>query len=125
MGSQLDPSTEVEGTLRFSDTLRIDGRFRGRIESDGLLIVGEKGDVDADISAGTVSIAGLVRGRIEVTQRIEIFKGGRLLCNVVTPAIRIDDGAVFQGHCDTTAGTPGNDKPRPLDMSQVARQLGS
>lgn len=123
MGSHLDERADLEGMLRFSDTLRIDGRFRGTIESDGHLIVGEKAEIQATVRVASASVAGMLQGELRATARIEVFKGGKLFCNVVSPTIRIEDGAVFQGNCETTPGTAGPRPAGPLDLSQVSRKL--
>ena len=46
-----DKDTDIEGTLQFKGSFRIDGNFKGKINSDSTLIVGENGKVDADIMA--------------------------------------------------------------------------
>ena len=60
----MDEGTEFNGELRFRDTFRIDGRLKGRIVSDNTLIVGESGQVEAEIDCGVVSIRGVVTGRV-------------------------------------------------------------
>ena len=72
----MDQGTELQGELRFRDTFRVDGRVKGRIVSDNMLIVGETGSVEADIDCGVVSIRGSVTGRVCGRQRVELL-GGR------------------------------------------------
>lgn len=125
MGGHLDATSEFEGSLRFSETMRIDGRFSGDIEGNGHLIVGEKALVKADIRASIVTVAGKVEGTIRATERVEIFKEGRLTCDIVTPSIRIEDGAIFQGQCETTPRADNAAPKPPLDMSELKQKLGS
>ena len=68
----IDQGTEFVGELRFRDTFRIDGKVRGRIVSDNMLVVGEHGDVDAEIDCGVVSIRGKVRGHVHALSLIHI-----------------------------------------------------
>ena len=56
----MDAGTEFHGELRFRNTFRIDGKLKGRIVSENTLIVGEAGEVDAEIECGVVSIRGTV-----------------------------------------------------------------
>jgi len=44
-----DKDTEFKGDLNFKGTFRIDGRFKGKIDSDSILIIGDNGKVEADI----------------------------------------------------------------------------
>ena len=112
----MDQGTEFEGELRFKDTFRIDGRVKGRIVSDNTLIVGESGQVDAEIECAVVSIRGTVSGRVHARERIELLAGSRVQATLVSPKLVIEDGAFFQGQCDMGekpgAGAPP--RPRPL-----------
>jgi cytoskeletal protein CcmA (bactofilin family) len=95
----LDDGTELSGELRFRDVLRVDGRLKGRVVSDNMLIIGETGQVDAEIDCGIVSIRGKVTGSVHGRQRIELLAGCRVLATLVTPKLVIEDGAFFQGDC--------------------------
>src|SRR5512146_3011524 len=96
----MDQGTEFQGELRFRDTFRIDGRLKGRIVSENTLIVGEAGDVEADIDCGVVSIRGQVAGRVQGRQRIELLAGSRVRATLVAPKLVIEDGAFFEGDCE-------------------------
>jgi cytoskeletal protein CcmA (bactofilin family) len=95
----LDEGTEFSGELRFRDVMRVDGRVKGRIVSDNTLIIGETGQVDAEIDCGVVSIRGRVSGQVHGRQRIELLSGCRVLATLVSPKLLIEDGAFFQGDC--------------------------
>jgi cytoskeletal protein CcmA (bactofilin family) len=111
----LDDGTEFSGELRFRDVLRVDGRLKGRVVSDNMLIIGETGQVDAEIDCGVVSIRGKVTGSVHGRQRIELLAGSRVLATLVTPKLVIEDGAFFQGDCrmGDVAGPPREDKAAP------------
>jgi cytoskeletal protein CcmA (bactofilin family) len=96
----LDQGSELRGELRFRNTFRIDGKVRGRIQSENLLIVGESADVEADIDCGVVSIRGAVAGRVLGRQRIELLAGCRVTATLVSPRLVIEEGAFFEGHCE-------------------------
>ena len=95
----LDEGTEFSGELRFRDVLRVDGRLKGRVVSHNMLIIGETGQVDAEIDCGIVSIRGKVTGQVYGRQRIELLAGCRVLATLVSPKLVIEDGAFFQGDC--------------------------
>ena len=106
----LDEGTELSGELRFRDVMRVDGRVKGRIVSDNTLIIGETGQVDAEIDCGVVSIRGRVTGQVHGRQRIELLSGCRVLATLVSPKLLIEDGAFFQGDCRM-----GGPRRRPRD----------
>ena len=58
----LAEGTEVKGEIRFKDMLRIDGKVSGKIVSEGELVVGENGAVEAEVSVGTLSVSGQITG---------------------------------------------------------------
>jgi cytoskeletal protein CcmA (bactofilin family) len=95
----LDDGTELSGELRFRDVMRVDGRLKGKVVSDNMLIVGETAQVDAEVDCGVVSIRGRVSGKVHGRQRIELLAGCRVLATLVTPKLVIEDGAFFQGEC--------------------------
>ena len=95
----LDEGTEFAGELRFRDVLRVDGRVRGKIVSDNTLIIGETGQVDAEIDCGVVSIRGRVTGQVHGRQRIELLSGCRVMATLVSPTLLVEAGAFFQGDC--------------------------
>ena len=107
----LDEGTELNGELRFRDALRVDGRIKGRIVSDNTLIIGETGQVDAEIDCRVVSIRGRVSGLVHGRERIELLAGCRVEATLVTPKLVIEDGAFFHGEC-RMGGPPEAPRPR-------------
>lgn len=90
----------VDGTLEFSDTIRLDGRVKGTITSvDGTVIVGEKAVIEAEISVGVAIIRGEVVGRIEAKDQIQIHAPAKITGDIVAPSISIDAGVTFNGNC--------------------------
>jgi cytoskeletal protein CcmA (bactofilin family) len=98
--SCLSEGTDINGEVRFTDTLRVDASVSGSIVSDsGNLIIGERGRVKANIEAGTVEVNGRVEGSITAKTKVEIHASGRVHGDIFTPALIIEYGAVFDGKC--------------------------
>jgi cytoskeletal protein CcmA (bactofilin family) len=95
----LDRGSSFKGELDFEDTMRIDGKFNGTITSKNELIVGESAHIDGDIHVGRIAISGTVVGKIKADQRVEIHRNGKVYSDVDTPALIIEEGAIFQGNC--------------------------
>ena len=95
----LDRGATFKGEMEFEDTMRIDGKFNGRISSKNELIVGESAHIEGDIHVGRVAISGTVVGKIVATQRVEIHRNGKVYSDIDTPALVIEEGAIFQGNC--------------------------
>lgn len=99
LSGYLGRGTEVNGEIRFADTLRVDGKITGKIVSENELIVGETGEVDAEIEVGSVSITGKLSGTATIKNRIEIHKNGtvRADLNLHGPNLVIEEGGIFEG----------------------------
>ena len=95
----LDRGSSFKGELEFDDTMRIDGKFNGRITSKNELIVGESAHIEGDVHVGRIAISGTVVGKIVADQRVEIHRNGKVYSDIDTPALIIEEGAIFQGNC--------------------------
>lgn len=101
-----DKDTEIKGELSFQGSFRIDGRFKGKINSDSMLIIGESGKVDADIKIGYMVIDGEVKGNVQAIERVEIHSNGRVMGTITTPNLVIEEGAYLEANCQTTDKMP-------------------
>jgi cytoskeletal protein CcmA (bactofilin family) len=113
-----------EGRLegQFEGTLRVDGYATGFLRSlTGTLIVGEFGEVEADIIVATAMIDGLLRGSIHATERVVLGSHARVFGNIESPALSIAPGAVFEGQSHATNLSGPNDEavePRAVGASR-------
>jgi cytoskeletal protein CcmA (bactofilin family) len=116
----LDHGTSLTGALQFSGTLRVDGNVHGSITTDDVLIVGEQATVHADIRAGEVQIYGSVFGNVDSQRRVEVYPTGRLLGDVKTPQLIIEEGGTFEGR---SLGATDADAPAdaPADTGLLER----
>jgi cytoskeletal protein CcmA (bactofilin family) len=96
----LGKETNFSGTMRFKDSLKINGKFKGNIISDGFLYIAEGAIVNADICVGSVVIGGIVRGNVEAKKKLEILSTAQLFGNIKTAKLKIEDGVVFDGKCE-------------------------
>jgi cytoskeletal protein CcmA (bactofilin family) len=110
----IDRGSQVRGELSFEEAFRIDGRFEGKIRSGAELIIGESADVTADIDVGRLSINGSLKGSVRASERVEMLAGARVFGDVVTPVLRVEEGAVFQGSCQMGEETASNLVELPL-----------
>lgn len=101
-----DKDTEIKGDLKFKGSFRIDGRFKGKIDSDSILIIGEQGRVEADIKVANITINGEVKGNIQAQERVEVNSKGRVTGTIITPKLVVDEGAFLEASCHTTTKLP-------------------
>lgn len=109
----LDAGSHTRGDLHFENTFRVDGKFTGRIHSNGNLIVGEGGMVEGEIEVGQIFISGRVEGEVRAHRRVQIAATGKVSATLDTPALVIEDGALFEGQCAMSSRKSSTAKPRP------------
>jgi cytoskeletal protein CcmA (bactofilin family) len=95
----IDRGSHIRGDLAFEETFRIDGRFEGKIRSGTELILGDAADVTAEIDVGRLSVNGTLKGSVHATERVDLLSGARVFGDIITPVLRIEEGAHFEGSC--------------------------
>lgn len=105
----LDAGSHMNGELSFEDTFRVDGKMTGSVVAEGDLIVGERGHVDGEIRVRRVFVSGKVTGSLGASERVEITATGKVMADLQTPLLTIEEGAFFEGRC-SMASTAAADK---------------
>jgi len=99
--TNLNTDVEIKGTIRFNDSLRLDGKFEGELASDsGLLIIGKNGNINAEINVGSAIIEGKVQGNIQAKDKIELRSSAQHFGDIKAARLVVEEGVVFVGKCD-------------------------
>ena len=96
----IGPGAVFKGLLGFEGTVCIDGKFEGQVDTIGTLIIGEAGEIIADIDAGTVICKGKVKGDVTATTKVEMHPLSKITGNVKSPSLSIEIGAKVEGSID-------------------------
>jgi cytoskeletal protein CcmA (bactofilin family) len=88
-----------EGRFAIHGSLRIDGRFEGQALLVDQLQIGPKGRVKTNIIATSVVVEGLIIGNITSSRRILLLSTARVLGDIKTPELIIQDGVILEGRC--------------------------
>jgi len=103
-----DQDTFFHGDLSFKGSFRIDGNFKGKIDSDSMLIIGDTGNVEAEIKIGYLIINGEFKGNIQASEKVEIHEHGRVTGTINSPKMQVEDGAYLEVTCHTTGKPSGS-----------------
>jgi len=95
----LGKGSRVEGKLTFDGSVRVDGQVDGEIDAQESVLIGESAVVSAQIRANTIVIKGEVSGDVTARKRVELRAPAKLIGNISTPSLMIQEGVVFEGHC--------------------------
>jgi len=106
LDGHLGEGIEIKGTLRFEGSVRIDGRFVGKVISPATLIIGPKAVVDGEVEVGEVEVHGTLRGQVKAAQRATIHGTGRVDADIDTHSVVIEPGAHFNGRCEMRRDAP-------------------
>ena len=110
--ASIGKAVKIVGQIFSKEDLFVDGDLEGTVEAlEHKLTIGPNGTVHAGIKAREVVALGTIQGNVEAAERIEIRKDARLVGDIRTARIIIEDGAYFKGSIDIV-------KPEP---SKVAR----
>jgi cytoskeletal protein CcmA (bactofilin family) len=100
-------AVKVIGQIFTKEDLYVDGDVEGTIESqDNKVTIGPNGRVQAGIKAREVIILGQVQGNVETTDKVDIRKDAKLVGDITTSRISIEDGALFKGSIDIKKAEP-------------------
>lgn len=92
--------TSLNGELSFNSMAQINGHLSGKVTSEkGTLIIGASGQVDAVVSVATGIINGTVNGDIIASEHLELKSTAKIVGNIRTPRLIMEDGAVLEGKC--------------------------
>jgi cytoskeletal protein CcmA (bactofilin family) len=104
-------AVKVVGQIYSKEDLYVDGEVEGTVEAlEHKLTVGPNGVVRAGIKAREVVALGMIQGNVEAQDKIEIRKDAKLVGDIRTARIIIEDGAYFKGSIDIV-------KPEPVKQS--------
>ncbi len=99
--SNLTSGSEMEGTIKFSDVMRIDGKFDGELITDnGELVVGKTGSVKANVKVRSAVIEGRMDGDIKASDKVELKQKAQLYGNLQAKTLVLEEGVVFVGQCN-------------------------
>jgi cytoskeletal protein CcmA (bactofilin family) len=97
--STIGENSAFEGRFMVRGNLRIDGTFEGQTLVVDQLQIGEKAKVKTNINATSVVVEGLVIGNIIANRRILLLSTARVLGDLKTPELIIQDGVILEGRC--------------------------
>lgn len=91
--------TTVTGDVKSKGTVRIEGVVAGRVLSDDTILVQETGRVKGELAAAKIVIAGQMDGNVFARERVEIASKAKLIGDIATPRLKMDEGVLFEGQC--------------------------
>jgi cytoskeletal protein CcmA (bactofilin family) len=115
----------IKGEITGKEDLFVDGTVEGKLDfGNGSVTVGPNGKVKADISAREVIVRGQVDGKIEGTERVQLWNSGRVIGEVRTERLAIEDGALLRGKVEAGKAQSRNAESRSKSGASDASETG-
>jgi cytoskeletal protein CcmA (bactofilin family) len=96
-GGLLSGGVSIKGSVKFRNSLLIDGEVEGEIDSTGTLTIGEHAKIRGTIRAKSVNVRGTIDGNIYASERCELGAGCTLRGDIEAPRLVVDENATFLG----------------------------
>jgi cytoskeletal protein CcmA (bactofilin family) len=113
-------AVKIVGQIYSKEELYVDGDLEGTLEAlEHKLTVGPNGTVHASVKAREVVVLGTIQGNVEAADKIEIRKDAKLVGDIRTARIIIEDGAYFKGSIDIVKAESKN-APKPQSAPSAA-----
>ena len=96
----LGKGTVLNGDFNADGSARIDGTVNGNVVVKGMMILGVDGKINGDVQATGALIGGSVVGNVDAPDKLEMSSTAKVLGDIKTKVLVIDEHAIFQGKCD-------------------------
>ena len=90
---------KVEGTFNAFGNVVIKGQLIGSLTTENDVCLREGGSIEADIKAKNASIAGEIKGNMEVEEKIELSSTAKVFGDINCRVLAIEEGAILNGRC--------------------------
>jgi cytoskeletal protein CcmA (bactofilin family) len=115
----LGKNVTVKGQIFAREDLMIDGEVEGTVEChEHRLTIGPNARVQAGLKAREIVIQGSIQGNVDAVDKIDIKKEAKLVGDIKTSRIVIEDGAYFKGSIDISKATAATKPPQTPQSSQ-------
>lgn len=89
--------SNMEGVLKSQSGVRVEGVFRGQIDSAGEVVIGASGEAHSNIKGASIIVAGKVFGDLVTEGRLTLMANGHIVGNVDAHTLVIVEGGVLNG----------------------------
>ncbi len=98
----IDRYTTIEGTLRSSRDIRIEGELHGNLQCDRSIQIAEGATVEATVRAGAITVAGTLRGTIDCQGKLHVLRTGLVSGTITTRVLVVEEGGRCEGELSMT-----------------------
>ena len=115
--------TEITGDVSCSGDIRIDGRLKGTLSSEGKVVVGQSGIIDGEITCKNADISGTIKAKLVVKELLQLKATANIHSDINTNKLSIEPGANFTGSCNmgsVVKGIQNDERKEAFEEAQTA-----
>ena len=101
--NMIGSGTIITGDIQSKGDIRVDGRLKGSINTEGKVVLGANGTIEGDVICQDADISGTINAKITVSKLLSLKATARLNGDIVTSKLSIEPGAAFTGSCSMGA----------------------
>lgn len=92
--------TTIKGDINCVGDIRIDGALKGKLFSEGKVVVGATGTIDGEVTCKNADISGTINALISVKELLLLKSTANIIGDIKTNKLSIEPGANFTGSCN-------------------------
>lgn len=112
--------TVIEGEIKSTGDLRIDGTVKGSVISKAKVVVGSTGLIQGDVFAQNADISGTIMGKSTINETTFLKSSAKVNGDIITSKLVVEVGASFTGNCNMGASVKEiNLGDKPAEKQQL------
>lgn len=97
--SRISEGTSVTGEIKSSNDIRVDGQVKGKMYSEGRIVVGEHASIEGTLLCSNLDLWGKINGDIYVKELLSLKGTSSVTGNLHVRKLQVEMGAELNGTC--------------------------
>lgn len=122
-GTVVGVNVALSGTLKDQNDIAVYGMVDGEVVSEKSVMVGQTAQVKGPVRGRVITIAGVVRGSIDASEKLELLETGKVFGSIAAKDLVVKSGAIIAGKVTMATDEPGevpaSDTDEPVSGDEV------
>ena len=97
--SRISEGTSITGEIKSSHDIRVDGNIKGKLYSEGRIVVGEHAVINGTLLCGNLDLWGKIEGDVYVKELLSLKGTSSITGNLHIRKLQVEMGAELNGSC--------------------------
>ena len=110
--------TVLNGNISFKGVLKIKGKYKGQIDSEGTLVIGKNAQIEANINVNNVVGEGSFHGNINANGLVNLHSTAKIFGDIKANKLIVEEGVLFVGKCDVQPSSGSSHEDQKENTSE-------